>query len=248
MIIIGLDGATWKIIMKNIEDLKTIKSLMDRGYHGTIYLKYKPLSPAIWTSMFSGISPRIHNHWDFIKNNSLVKRDDIPVKFIWEILYEKGYDVYVLNVPFIIPPYNFRVEFKPIGYGLPITEKECLDEINLITNKALEIIEKKPDLFIFVYTALDRYSHLHWGEKKLLDFYILIDKALSKIFNNYDGDYIIVSDHGFTDLNKARYKTLKRYDNIKGEHDIDAIYISNMNLNIQQPEDIFYIIKRYFHV
>ncbi len=246
MIIIGLDGATWKVIDKNLDKLKTIKFLKERYKWGTIYLKYKPLSPAIWTSMFSGVSPYIHNHWDFVNGDKLIKREDIPVEFIWDILYKKGYDVYVFNLPITIPTYNFNVDFKPIGYGLPITEEECILEIKSVTEKAMEILEKEFDLLIFVYTALDRYSHLNWNSDKLVMFYKMIDDSLGSIFKKYRGDFILISDHGFTDLESARIRTLKRYENIKGEHDIDAIYLTNLNVEINKPEDVFHILKEYF--
>ncbi len=246
MIVIGLDGATWKVIDKHLNRLGTIRELKSKFNHGTILLNYKPLSPAIWTSIFSGIPPSIHSHWDFVKNDKLVKREDIPVEFIWEILHKRGYKCYAFNIPITIPTYNFNVEFKPIGYGLPITEEECYKEIESVTKKALEIIDKGFDFLAFVYTALDRYSHLHWGEEGLVKFYEEIDRSLREIFDAYNGDFIIISDHGFTDIDSAKYRTLKRNENIKGEHDIDAIYITSLNEKITKPEDVFYIIKKYF--
>ena len=59
-----------------------------------------------------------------INNDGAVKRGDIKVDFIWDILHEKGEKVKALNVPFVVPPYSFGVNFKPVGFGLPTNEKE----------------------------------------------------------------------------------------------------------------------------
>ena len=60
----------------------------------------------------------------------LLKRADINVDFIWDILHKKGKRVKALNVPFVVPPYTFNVDFKPIGFGLPTNEKEWNEEFN----------------------------------------------------------------------------------------------------------------------
>ena len=250
MLVIGVDGATWKVINPNIDELKNFKKLVSEGYAGTIRLKYKPISPAIWCSMFSGVHPDEHGHYEFVRNGRIVKREDINVEFIWDILSKSGISVKALNVPFVVPPYNYNVDFNPPYYGLPIEENELLEEIKLVTEKSLEILTTdKPSLFIVVYTALDRLSHLHWGEPILLDFYKLIDDAIGKLIK-FDEEVIIVSDHGFCDYDEAPVRTLPRKTprgEIKGDHHPDAIVITkNIDCKIKDPVDVFYCIKRRF--
>jgi predicted AlkP superfamily phosphohydrolase/phosphomutase len=74
--------------------------------------------------MFSGKKPEEHGHEKFVIDDRLVRREDIKVEFIWDILHKKGLNVQVLNVPFVVPPYSFGVDFQPIGFGLPTNEKE----------------------------------------------------------------------------------------------------------------------------
>ncbi len=248
MLVIGIDGATWSIIKSNLGRLKTFTRLVREGSHKTIHLAQKPWSPSIWCSMFSGKRPEEHKHYDFVKNNELVRRDDIPVEFIWDLLDKKGISVKALNVPFVVPPYNFNVDFEPVAAGLPISEAELLEEIERVTEKSLQVLEHdKPEVFIVVYTALDRLSHLHWGEPVLVDYYEKVDDAVGKLVE-HDDEVVVISDHGFCDYDKAPIRTLPKrtpkYE-IKGDHHPDAILITkNINYDINQPEDIFWMLHK----
>ncbi|GEM_PF-4691376 len=55
---------------------------------------------------------------------NIVRREDIKVDFIWDIVQREGKKVCVLNVPFVVPPYCFNVDFRPVGFGLSINERE----------------------------------------------------------------------------------------------------------------------------
>jgi len=247
MLVIGIDGATWKVIRPNIERLPHIHQLMEEGSYATIHLTQKPWSPSVWCSMFSGKSPEEHGHKDFVQNGHIVRREDIKVKFIWDLLDKNGISVKALNIPFVVPPYCFKVKFEPVAHGLPIEEPELLEEITKVTEKALEVLNNdRPEVFIVVYTALDRLSHLHWGEPLLVDYYKKIDNALRKLLK-YDNEVIVISDHGFCAYDEAPIRTLPKHTprgKIKGDHHPDAILITkNINFHISQPTDVFYCIK-----
>jgi predicted AlkP superfamily phosphohydrolase/phosphomutase len=244
MLVIGIDGATWDIIRPNLNELPTFKKLVENYNHKTIHLKNKPWSPSVWCSMFSGLLPDEHQHYNFVKNDEIIRREDIEVEFIWDKLYQKGLSVKAINVPFIVPPYNYNVSFTPPGEGVPISEQELVDEINSVTEKTRKILnEDKPEVTIACYTALDKLSHHHWGEPIMLEYYKKIDESLSKLIN-LDKKVIIISDHGFCDYDKAPVQTLPRKTKsgklIKGDHHPDAILITkNIDVEINQPEDVF---------
>lgn len=65
--IIGIDGATWKIINPLIEQglLPNFKSLIDQGAHGILKTVVPTSSPLIWTSVATGVTPEEHNIWKF---------------------------------------------------------------------------------------------------------------------------------------------------------------------------------------
>jgi predicted AlkP superfamily phosphohydrolase/phosphomutase len=65
--------------------LPNFKRLLDVGKSSVITLQEKPISASVWCSMFSGKLPEEHQHESFVnvKNGEIVKREDIPVDFIW---------------------------------------------------------------------------------------------------------------------------------------------------------------------
>ncbi len=248
MLIIGIDAATWDIILPNIGRLKNIKRLMDEGNHDTIHLTQKPWSPSVWCSMFSGKTPEEHGHHDFVVDGEIVTRQDIKVDFIWDLLDRKGIPVKALNVPFIVPPYNYNIDFDPVAGGVPVETEELLEEIESITAKTLEVLQgDKPEVMIAVYTALDKLSHLHWGEAILVDYYEKVDRAIGKLLP-YDREVIIISDHGFCDYDAAPIRTLPKKTpkgEIKGDHHPDAVVITrNIDFRVNQPMDVFHGIHR----
>jgi predicted AlkP superfamily phosphohydrolase/phosphomutase len=243
MLIIGVDAATWDIIQPNLERFENLERLMEEGSHDTIHLTQKPWSPSVWCSMFSGKTPEEHGHHDFVVDGEIVTRQDIHVDFIWDLLDKEGISVKALNVPFIVPPYNYNIDFKPVAGGVPVETGELLEEIESITAKSLEVLKSdKPEVMIAVYTALDKLSHLHWGEEILLDYYKKVDRAIGKLLP-YDQEVIIISDHGFCDYDEAPIRTLPKRTpkgEIKGDHHPDAVVITkNIDFEIKQPMDVF---------
>lgn len=250
MLIIGIDSATWSIIKPNLDRLPNFKRLMGEGTYGSMYLKQKPWSPEVWASMFTGLLPEEHGHHDFVVNDEIVRREDIDAEFIWELLDREGVSVKALNVPFVVPPYNYNLGFEPVAGGVPVEEEELLEEIEKVTEKAVEVLEGgKPQLFVVCYTALDKLSHLHWGEDVMVEFYQKVDNALGKLLP-YDKELMVISDHGFCDYDSAPIRTLPSKTpkgKIKGDHHPEAIVIKrNIEHPIEQPVDVFSCIKAKF--
>jgi len=175
-------------------------------------------------------------------DGEIVAREDIKVEFIWDKLDRAGISVRVLNVPFIVPPYNFNVDFVPPANGVPVELEEILEEIEAVTAKALEVLENdKPEVMIVAYTALDKLSHLHWGEPVLLEYYQKVDAAVGKLLP-YDDEIIIISDHGFCNYDEAPIRTLPKKTpkgEIKGDHHPEAVLMTrNIDFEIHQPMDV----------
>lgn len=251
LLIIGVDGATWKIIKPNLNELPTFKRLIEEGRAETITLGEDTavMSPAIWCSMFSGVPYKQHKHKKYIENNKLVTREDIPVKFAWDLLDNK-IDIRALQVPFVMPPYNHNCKYEPIGFGASKDENELDKDTDGITFKALEILKENPDCFIVVFNALDRIQHFHWGEPMVLGWYKKIDKSLGML-EKYGEKLVVISDHGFCGIGEARIRTLPDVSadgqRLKGDHHEEAILITrNVDAEITKPEDVFKVIMEEF--
>ena len=243
LLTIGIDGATWKIIKPNLDQLPNFRRLIEEGDHGSIFVKDNiVLSAAIWCTIFSGKSTEEHNHHKFVVDGNLQTREDVKVKFIWDVL-NKDYDIRVLQVPFVMPPYNFNADYSPIGYGASSDLKELEEDTEKLFKRSTEILGKNPEIFMVVFGALDRVQHFHWGEPLILDWYKKMDKVIGKLAS-YGEKLIIVSDHGFCSRGGAKVQTLPdrndRGEPLKGDHHEEAILITkNINCQIRDHKDIF---------
>lgn len=112
MMVLGLDGASFDIIMPGIKEgiLPTFEKLINQGTYSELESVIPPISPTAWTSFLTGKNPGKHGIFDFFtrRENSYAKRPidarDISSKCIHEILSESGKDVGLINVSMTYPP------------------------------------------------------------------------------------------------------------------------------------------------
>jgi len=253
--VLGIDAATWTVIRPNLDKLDTFRKLCETGKCQDLIIKEKPISASIWCGMFCGKTFLEHGHDSYVVNNNIVKREDINVDFIWDILQREGKRAIALNVPFVVPPYSFGVNFKPVGFGLPTNEDEWQAELRIITDTTRELLAQKPDLLVSVYTLLDRVQHFHWGEDCVLDWYQKVDAKMGEILfdtgflNSKDNKLIVISDHGFCSFGEAKIQTLPQQTEqgtLKGDHHENALLITaNIDYEISRPQDVFYAIEKH---
>jgi len=254
ILVLGIDAATWTVIRPNMERLGTFRKLCEIGKCQEIVLEEKPISPSVWCGMFSGKTLEEHKHESFTVDDRLIRREDIKVDFIWDILHRKGRKVKALNVPFVVPPYCFGVDFKPVGFGLPTNEKEWQDELDRVTQKTKELLAEGADLIISTYTLLDRIQHFHWGEDCVVEWYERLDTRMGELLfdtaflEQKQNKLIVVSDHGFCDFNEAKTQTLpfnSEWGELKGDHSEVALLVTvNIDYNIERPQDVFFTILK----
>ena len=71
VIFVGLDGADWSLLDRYAADgtMPTLARLSREGSSGTLTTIHPPLSPLIWTTMLTGVSPLEHRILDFLRVN-----------------------------------------------------------------------------------------------------------------------------------------------------------------------------------
>jgi predicted AlkP superfamily phosphohydrolase/phosphomutase len=84
--VLGIDAATWTVVRPNLSRLKSFQRLCTIGKCIELVLRETPISPSVWCSMFSGKMPGEHGHHSYVVNGNIVKREDIKVDFIWDVL------------------------------------------------------------------------------------------------------------------------------------------------------------------
>lgn len=98
VIFIGLDGADWSLLDQYIQQgtMPTLARLVREGTSGTIATLHPPLSPLIWTTMLTGVSPLEHRVLDFLRVNPSshqrepITSDERAVPAIWNMATDGG--------------------------------------------------------------------------------------------------------------------------------------------------------------
>jgi len=130
LLIIGWDGATPELVEPWMADgtLPNLAQLAKRGAYSPLRSLVHPLSPAAWTSAFTGLNPGRHGIWDFgqIQPGTYeVAHTDASMRHgatLWDVAEECGLRSVVMNVPLSHPaPKPTRGVFVP---GLGATELE----------------------------------------------------------------------------------------------------------------------------
>jgi len=112
VIVIGLDGATFNLIMPWIEmgRLPNINKLIQEGVYGDLESTIQPMSPQAWSSFITGKNAGKHGIFDFTWRKpysyevQLTNASYRKGKSLWRILGEQGKKVGVINVPMTYPP------------------------------------------------------------------------------------------------------------------------------------------------
>jgi predicted AlkP superfamily phosphohydrolase/phosphomutase len=110
--ILGLDGATFTIIMPLIKrgKLPVLARLIREGAHGVLNSTVLTNSAPAWTSFATGMNPGKHSILGFTKmvpdsyQLKLLKGTDNKAKTLWEISGEFGKSSIVVNIPMTYPP------------------------------------------------------------------------------------------------------------------------------------------------
>ncbi len=130
LLIIGWDGATPELTKAWMADgtLPNLAQLARRGVSSPLRSLVHPLSPAAWTSMFTGLNPGRHGIWDFghrQRGTYEVHHTDARARHgatLWDIADDCGLRSVVMNVPLSHPTREpRRGVFVP---GLGATELE----------------------------------------------------------------------------------------------------------------------------
>jgi len=110
VVVIGVDGADWRIIDPWIEDghLKHLNEIINDGARGTLISTIPPFTLPAWTSIFTGVNPGKHS----IADNLIQIGDEIrpalsihrKAPLLWKLVGNSGLESIVVNDPVTYPP------------------------------------------------------------------------------------------------------------------------------------------------
>lgn len=118
-ILIGIDGLDPKLLyfyLKEYSEFTNFKYFAKNGIYGYNKVFLPPLSPAIWTSLATGLTPFQHKVLDFIDIKIVSNKIRLNIKSsyilkgkaIWDFLGQKNYYSIIVNYPFTYPPYKIK--------------------------------------------------------------------------------------------------------------------------------------------
>ncbi len=118
-IIIGLDGATWKVLDRFINKgvMPNLAKLKEESVWGRLMSTVPPTTPSAWVSFMTGCSPAKTGVLGFTgKNNDIsntyirypYNSRDIKVPTIWDIISAYNKKVIAVNVPMTYPPWKIN--------------------------------------------------------------------------------------------------------------------------------------------
>ena len=217
VLFVGLDGADWRLLDRYIAEgvMPNLASLVREGQRGVLLTQYPPLSPLVWTTMMTGVSPLQHRVLDFTRFNPITRTlepitsDERAVPAIWNMLASKGKRADVFGMWATYPPES----------GVIITDRDSLhangatsaagalervasesEEIHKAATAA--IARDRPDLAIVYFEGTVAVGHLVSGQDGEVPrrYFRRIDAMLGEYreLARRDGaTLVLASDHGF---------------------------------------------------
>jgi len=165
--VFGIDGAPPELIFdKWLDELPTIKKLIENGSFATLNSTVPPVSAVAWISMSTGKHPKDHGVFDYIyrKDNSyddvrVISADIMKEDSVWNILsnYNKKSIVCLIPVTWPIKPFD---GVMVTGFLTPGTEKRYVYPYEF--KQDVESMFDEP----FV---IDIQNHRDFSAKELLD-------------------------------------------------------------------------------
>ena len=113
--IIGMDGIEWRVVRRMIEEgeLPNFKKIIENGVYAEMGTLEPMLSPPIWTTIATGVTPETHGiTWFMVKdahgNMIPVTSTQRKVKALWNIVSGEGRSVDVVGWWATWPAENIR--------------------------------------------------------------------------------------------------------------------------------------------
>jgi len=205
VLVIGLDGATWKVINPLLKKgkLPFLASLVKGGMKGISLGSIPPLTPSVWTSFLTGVNPGKHKIFGFLNYRANPEKPpffttrDIAYPTIDKVLKENKKESYI--------------SFKSLSglideAGIETKQVKLEDLLNTARQKVKKLkrasSKKKLSFAFILFKEVDVAQHLFWGNPTLADFLEELDKILADLVvfwrqTHSQSLIVVVSDHGF---------------------------------------------------
>ncbi|MEW6407225.1 MAG: alkaline phosphatase family protein [Patescibacteria group bacterium] len=206
VLIIGLDGGTFKAIKKFINALPNFKFLINNGTHGILKSTIPFLTVPAWPSFYTGVNPGKHSVFHFLtihKFNLDERRvysfADVKEKSLWKILSENKKRCLVWNVPMTFPPEEINgklvggllsLSTKRFAYPLEL-ENELKKQNYVIDASYLDLHDMDPEKSFKIIQKIDNDRFEIWKKNYLeekWDFSMIVFKSSDIVGHEFWND------------------------------------------------------------
>ena len=224
VIFIGLDGADWQLLDRYMGDgtMPNLNTLVRTGERRVLLTQHPPLSPLVWTTMMTGVSPLEHRILDFTRFHPItharepITSDERAVPAIWNMAHARGKRVVVVGMWATDPPETDGGDItsdQMVRSPAHDVWRRTLAETETTHTRGFEHIGKMaPSLGIVYFQGTDIVGHLYAGRDSPIprDYFKRIDQILGDYRNlaeELDATLVIASDHGFDWFTKRAPET-----------------------------------------
>jgi len=182
LVVIGLDGADWRIIDPLLAEgcLPNLKKMVDGGSRARLRSTIPHLTAPSWTSIFTGVNPGKHGIFDFeIQDGQdsgafrAITTNDVRVPYVWEVFKEKAL---AFNIPCFYPPKGKDSDMLVSGFATPSVKSQFTSPADLKE----ELLSLAPDYslgFSPKMLLLDKHAV---SDKDGVDDFIIRDTEIKK--------------------------------------------------------------------
>ncbi len=126
LLVFGIDGTDWDLLDPLIAAgrMPAFKAFKERSCWGRLSSTNPPITPAAWTSSFTGVNPGAHGIFDFFQRYEgsygmrIASSKDNRRPTVFRLASSAGKSVCALNIPFAYPPEAVN-GILMTGFGTP---------------------------------------------------------------------------------------------------------------------------------
>ncbi|WP_087036117.1 alkaline phosphatase family protein [Thermococcus litoralis] len=241
-LIIGLDGATWRIITRLIRkgQLQTLKHLVENGTSGNLQSTIPPWTIPAWEVMSTGLNPGKIGFATFTirKGTNFIPYyfdHKVRHKNIWDMLSKNDKTVIVANVPNIYSAYPINGVmiggFLTIDHSRLTYPPSLKEKLNKVTGEYI------PDITTVMDLTLGDPQKVYQKELEILNIHHL---TFTYLLLEYQWDFGFIV---YAEPDRVQHKFWGDWDRIKEIYRRLDNYLYEMLENVVTDDTVVFIVS-----
>ncbi len=194
LLIIGLDGATWDVLMPLIKKgkLPTFKKLVENGSYGRLQSTIPPVTGGAWLAIATGKTSGKTGIIDFLNRKDETHKlyptssADFKGHSFWDYLIKGNKKVCIFNYPMLFPPYKVN------GFIISGLGASPEDEVSYPNSLKDELDQVAGKYEIYVNYHNKKYENLDLFIHDLNKFLNKFEKWVYYLLKNKEWDALIL--------------------------------------------------------